>query len=187
MQLCETCKLYRRGAVRSLANGPISIGDAFPQIVNIVNQPTVPTSKSIRGDELGSIAQTAAFHFAAIEQGGSSLYNSLITKVTNLDVVAILASIGLTEVYHFAVFQTALEGIRKLELDGGPSFPDIRENPNRGDIMPEPCTFLDTSAHRGSGRGRDGPGKFRPFPGPKPGLLRRSRSARQSADAALRS
>ena len=60
--------------------------------------------------------------------------------------MAILASIGLTEVYHFAVFQTALEGIRKLELDGGPSFPDIRENPNRGDIMPEPCTFLDTSA-----------------------------------------
>jgi len=83
------------------------------------------------------------FHFAAIEQGGSSLYNSFMTKVTNLDVVGILASIGPMEVYHFAVFQTALERIRKLEGHEDPSFPDIRENPNRGDIMPEPCTFLD--------------------------------------------
>jgi hypothetical protein len=49
------------------------------------------------------------------------------------------------EVYHFAVFQTALEGIRKLGGHGGPNFPDIRENPNRGDIMPEACTFLDKS------------------------------------------
>ncbi len=56
--------------------------------------------------------------------------------------MAILASIGPTEVYHFAVFQTALEGIRILQDDDGPSFPDIRGNPNR-DIMPEPCTFLD--------------------------------------------
>jgi len=61
--------------------GNPDFGDAFPQIVNIVNQPTVPTSESIRGDELGSIAQTAAFHFASIEQGGSSLYNSFLTRV----------------------------------------------------------------------------------------------------------
>src|SRR5258707_1487829 len=125
--------------------GNPDFGDAFPQIVNIVNQPTVPTSESIRGNELRSIAQTAAFHFASIEQGGSSLYNSFMTKVTNLDVVAILASIGPMEVYHFAVFQTALEGIRRFGGHGGPSFPDIRENPNRGDVMPEPCTFLGKS------------------------------------------
>src|SRR6266566_3850294 len=60
--------------------GNPDFGDAFLQIVNIVNQPTVPTSESIRGDELRSIAQTAAFHFAAIEQGGSSLYNSFATR-----------------------------------------------------------------------------------------------------------
>jgi len=125
--------------------GNPDFGDAFAQIANIVNQPTVPTSESIGGDELRSIAQTAAFHFASIEQGGSSLYNSFMTKVTNLDVVAILASIGPMEVYHFAVFQTALERIRKLEDHDGPNFPDILENPNRGDIMPEPCTFLDKS------------------------------------------
>jgi Ferritin-like domain len=125
--------------------GNPDFGDSFPQIVKIINQPAVPTSESIRGEKLHSIAQTAAFHFAAIEQGGSSLYNSFMTKVTDLDVVAILASIGPMEVYHFAVFQTALEGIRKLEDHDGPNFPDIRENSNRGNIMPEPCTFLDKS------------------------------------------
>lgn len=125
--------------------GNPDFGDAFPQVVNIVNQAAVPTSESIGGDELRSIAQTATFHFAAIEQGGSSLYNSFITKVTGLDVLAILASIGPMEVYHFAVFQTALERIRKLGGHDGPNFPDIRENPNRGDIMPEACTFLDKS------------------------------------------
>ncbi len=123
--------------------GNPDFGNTFEQIVTINNQPTVPTSDSIRGLDMLSIAQSAAFHFAAIEQGGSSLYNSLITKVTSLDVVAILASIGPTEVYHFAVFQTALEGIRDLERRGGPQFPDIEDRPNRGDLMPEPCTFLD--------------------------------------------
>jgi len=126
-------------------NGNPDFGDTFEQIVTITNQPTIPTSESIRGLDILSIAQSAAFHFAAIEQGGSSLYNSLITKVTNLDVVAVLASIGPTEVYHFAVFQTALEGIRKLEQQGGPQFPDIEDRSDRGDVMPEPCTFLDKS------------------------------------------
>ncbi len=125
--------------------GNPDFGDAFPQIVKITNQSALPTSESIHGEKLHSIAQTAAFHFAAIEQGGSSLYNSFITKVSNLDVVAILASIGPMEFYHFAVFQTALEGIRKLECHDGPDFPDIRRSPNRGDIMPAPCTFLDKS------------------------------------------
>src|SRR5208282_5955006 len=97
---------------RSMGNP--DFGDTFPQIVNITNQAAIPTSNSIEGRDMLSIAQTAAFHFAAIEQGGSSLYNSLITKVSNPDVVAILASIGPTEVFHFAIFQVSLEGIRRL-------------------------------------------------------------------------
>lgn len=125
--------------------GNPDFGDAFPQIVDIKSQPAVPTSNEIRGRELLSIAQTAAFHFAAIEQGGSSLYNSLITKVSDLNVVAILASIGPTEVYHFAIFQEALEGIAGLEVAGGPAFPDIRGRNNRGQITPHPCAFIDPS------------------------------------------
>lgn len=123
--------------------GNPDFGDTFEQIANISNQPAVPVSSSIRGLDMLSIAQTAAFHFAAIEQGGSSLYTSLLTKVTNLDVVAILASIGPTEVFHFAIFQTALEGIRKLAVANGPTFPDIKDRADKGTITPHPCTFLD--------------------------------------------
>jgi hypothetical protein len=130
---------------RYRGQGNPDFGDTFPQIVNITNQTAVPTSNGIHGLDLLSIAQTAAFHFAAIEQGGSSLYNSLLTKVSDLNVVAILASIGPTEVYHFAIFQEALEGIVGLKVAGGPAFPDLRTCPDRGEITPHPCTFLDPS------------------------------------------
>jgi len=123
--------------------GNPDFGDIFPQTVNIRNQPAVPVSDQIRGRNLLSVAQTAAFHFAAIEQGGMSLYNSLSTKVSDLTVVAILASIGPTEAYHFAIFQEALEGIVGLELPNGPAFPDIRGRANKGQITPHPCTFID--------------------------------------------
>ena len=125
--------------------GNPDFGDTFPQTVEIKSQPAVPTSNEIHGLEFLSIAQTAAFHFAAIEQGGSSLYNSLIAKVSDPNVVAILASIGPTEVYHFAIFQEALEGVVELEVAGGPSFPDIRGRANRGQITPHPCTFMNPS------------------------------------------
>jgi hypothetical protein len=130
---------------RYRGQGNPDFGNTFPQIVNITNQTAVPTSNGIHGLDLLSIAQTAAFHFAAIEQGGSSLYNSLLTKVSDLNVVAILASIGPTEVYHFAIFQEALEGIVGLKVAGGPAFPDLRTCPDRGEITPHPCTFLDPS------------------------------------------
>ena len=124
--------------------GNPDFGDTFPQVVEIVNKPTIPVSDDVNEHEMRIIAQTAAFHFAAIEQGGSSLYNSLSTSVTNLDVLAILASIGPTEVYHFAVFQTSLEGIEDLR-GPGIRFPDLRARPDRGALMPKPCTFLNVN------------------------------------------
>ena len=130
---------------RYRSTGNPDFGDTFPQTVNITNQSALPTSNLIQGLDLLSIAQTAAFHFAAIEQGGSSLYNSLLTKVSDLNVVAILASIGPTEVYHFAIFQEALEGIVGLQVPNGPVFPDISGRANRGQITPHPCTFMDPS------------------------------------------
>src|SRR5216684_7502140 len=44
-------------------------------------------------NHLQAIANTAGFHFAFIEQGGSSLYPALAQKVTNLEVLRILLSI----------------------------------------------------------------------------------------------
>ncbi len=47
------------------------------------------------------IANTAAFHFGFIEQGGSSLYASLSQKVTSAEVLRITLGIGGDEICHF--------------------------------------------------------------------------------------
>jgi hypothetical protein len=56
-------------------------------------------------DLINAIAFTAGFHFAFIEQGGSSLYPTLAQKVTNLQVLRILLSIGPSETMHFQTWQ----------------------------------------------------------------------------------
>jgi hypothetical protein len=48
-----------------------------------------------------AIANTAAFHFGSIEQGGSSLYPTLAQKVSSVEVLKILLSIGGDEIAHF--------------------------------------------------------------------------------------
>jgi hypothetical protein len=48
-------------------------------------------------DHIQAIAQTAAFHFGTVEQGGSSLYPALAQRVTSVEVLRILLSIGPTE------------------------------------------------------------------------------------------
>jgi hypothetical protein len=48
-----------------------------------------------------AIANTAGFHFATIEQSGSSLYGSFIPKATSKVVLRILYAIGGSEVTHF--------------------------------------------------------------------------------------
>src|SRR5215472_18167047 len=50
---------------------------------------------------LQAIAFIAGFHFAYIEQGGTSLYPTLAQKVTNLEVLRVLLSIGPSETMHF--------------------------------------------------------------------------------------
>jgi Ferritin-like domain len=53
------------------------------------------------GPHIQAIANTAAFHFGSIEQGGSSLYPTLAQKVTSAEVLRILLSIGGDEICHF--------------------------------------------------------------------------------------
>jgi Ferritin-like domain len=62
-------------------------------------------AKSTFSDHLKAIAFTAGFHFAFIEQGGSSLYPTLAQHVTNLEVLRILLSIGPSETMHFQTWQ----------------------------------------------------------------------------------
>jgi len=117
-------------------------GAAFPQLVDIRNQPTIPT-RFLPPPRMQEVAHSAAFHFAAIEQGGSSLYCSLIPKASSLDVLRILAAIGPTEVYHFSAFHKSLEGLFGLRTLDGLQFPDLRSNRDLSEaIFPEPARFL---------------------------------------------
>src|ERR1700738_5273692 len=101
-------------------------------------------------NHLQAIANTAGFHFAFIEQGGSSLYPALAPKVTNLEVLRVLLSIGGSEIMHFQTWKDKAGNAPKL-TDGNLSFPDLNSgnDPNTGAsgsadefqtnlIMPEP-------------------------------------------------
>ena len=108
-------------------------------------------------NHLQAIANTAGFHFAFIEQGGSSLYPALAQKVSNLEVLRILLSIGGSEIMHFQTWQDKAGNATNI-TDGNLAFPNLNigVDPNNGAtgsdvadlfqtnlIMPEPCPFLD--------------------------------------------
>lgn len=97
-------------------------------------------------DHIQAIANTAAFHFAFIEGGGSSLYPSLAQRVTSPEVLRILLSIGPTETSHFQTWhdkagnykrlQDPITHLNFIELNTG------SEDTQTNLIMPEPTVFL---------------------------------------------
>jgi Ferritin-like domain len=121
-----------------------------------VNQHTaIPRTDADTSDPnfLQAIANTAAFHFPTIEQGGNSLYPSLAQRATNVEVLRILMSIGPTETMHFQTWSdvagnapplTAVDPVTGVKV----TFPDLEvENElfDKALIMPEPCPFLSRS------------------------------------------
>ena len=62
-----------------------------------------------------AIANSAAFHFAAIEQGGTSLYASLAEKVSNVFVLKVVLGIGGAEVNHFAIWHDKAGNVLPLQ------------------------------------------------------------------------
>jgi hypothetical protein len=103
-------------------------------------------------DHLKAIAFTAGFHFAFIEQGGTSLYPALAQSVSDPEVLRVLLSIGPTEAMHFQTWQDKAGNATPL-TDRDPktgstvTFADLHD-PNLSElfqgnlIMPEPCPFL---------------------------------------------
>jgi hypothetical protein len=102
---------------------------------------------------LQAIANTAAFHFPTIEQGGNSLYPSMAQRATSVEVLRILISIGPTETMHFQTWSdkagnapplTAVDPVTGVSVE----FPDLNSDPFGGEefstnlIMPEPCPFI---------------------------------------------
>jgi hypothetical protein len=98
---------------------------------------------------LQAIANTAGFHFGSIEQGGSSLYPSLAQRVSSVEVLRILLSIGPTETMHFQTWQDKAGNAPPLtDPTNGLTFPDLNAPPfdtqnfQTNLIMPEPTIFL---------------------------------------------
>ncbi len=146
------------------------LGASFGQAVTINHQPAIPLNdtdtppgttiptppfpnnadpKAVR---MQAIANAAGFHFAMIEQGGSSLYTTMALKCSSLEVLRIVVSIGGVETNHFSLWHDKagnavaqpLAGITDPET--GLHFPDLNaphsESVQTNLILPEPCDFL---------------------------------------------
>jgi hypothetical protein len=166
---------------RSITNPEFDPGAKFVQAVpslNVGQHTAIPRTdadtagSSLSADNttsltthLQAIAFTAGFHFAFIEVSGTSLYPALAQKVTNLDVLRVLLSIGPSETMHFQTWQDkAGNALPLTDVDKGPggtgatvTFTTLANakgetNPEslNGDtlqanlIMPEPTHFLST-------------------------------------------
>jgi hypothetical protein len=148
---------------RSSAKNP-DFGDTFRQAVNITNRTAIPrtnddlvadaTKPSGVSDRTQAISNVAGFHFGTIEQGGSSLYPSLAQRVTNVEVLRIVLSIGGTEITHFQTWHDKAGNAPPLtDIDPVTGskvvFHDLNNDPGFGGedfqtnlIMPEPTIFL---------------------------------------------
>jgi hypothetical protein len=131
---------------------------AFPQAIPSLHRgkhTAIPRTDNDLNDPnfLQAIANTAAFHFPTIEQGGNSLYPAMAQRATSVEVLRILISIGPTETMHFQTWQdkagnapplTAVDPVTGVSV----TFPDLNSHPFGGEdfqtnlIMPEPCPFI---------------------------------------------
>jgi hypothetical protein len=161
---------------RSITNPDFDPGSPFVQAVpdlNVGQHTAIPRTNadtdhstitanlpSSISAHLQAIAFTAGFHFAFIEQGGSSLYPTLAQKVTNLEVLRVLLSIGPSETMHFQTWQdkagnalplTDFDKVNKSSVtfadlkgaQGETNSESLKGNTLQANlIMPEPTHFL---------------------------------------------
>jgi Ferritin-like domain len=149
MQLTVDTSWWTR--YRSDSKNP-DFSDTLPQAIPDLatgEHPGIPRTDAdlAPADHLQAIANTAGFHFAFIEQGGTSLYPSLAQRVTRPEVLRILLSIGPTETMHFQTWQDKAGNAPPLtDPVSGLTFPDLNadgELLQTNLIMPEPTIFLD--------------------------------------------
>ena len=134
-------------AVPSLAAG---VHTAIPRNASDLgsNDPNNPS------DHMKAIAFTAGFHFAFIEQGGTSLYAAMAQKARSLEVLRIILSIGGSEIMHFQTWQDKAGNATPVTdhdsvNNSTVTFTDLHtgqpENLQANLIMPEPCDFISKS------------------------------------------
>ncbi len=148
---------------RSRTGNP-DLGDTFaPAVPSLIvgTHPGVPRTDDDLNDPdfLQAIANTAGFHFADIEVGGASMYPGLAQRVSSVEVLRILLSIGGTEIAHFQTWHDKagnaipspngvpiIDPVTKVPV----FFPDLTtaavpavgEDLQSNLIMPEPTAFL---------------------------------------------
>jgi hypothetical protein len=149
MQLTVNTSFWTR--YRSDNKNP-DFGDSFPQAVPglaVGQHPAIPRNDGdlTPPDHLQAIANTAGFHFAWVEQGGTSLYAALAQRVTHREVLRILLSIGGSETMHFQIWHdTAGDAPPLTDPTTGLVFPDLNTMGELFEtdlVMPEPTIFLD--------------------------------------------
>ena len=154
MQLTVDTSWWTR--YRSRSKNP-DFGDSFPPAIPTLalgQHPAIPRTDSDANDVnfLQAIANTAGFHFAFIEQGGTSLYPKLAQRVSHAEVLRILLSIGGVEIAHFQTWHDKAGNAVQPTLapltdpTNGLFFPNLNardsEDFQANLIMPEPCPFL---------------------------------------------
>jgi hypothetical protein len=137
------------------------LGATFPQAIKINNRTAIPITDADfnNANRIQVIANTAAFHFGYIEQGGSSLYAAMNQKAKHPEVVRITLGIGGDEVAHFLEWvDFAGNGVQAPVApvsDSGLTFPDFFANPplkpaslvQPSLIFPVPCEFIPNLPH----------------------------------------
>jgi hypothetical protein len=185
------------------------LGDTFPPAVPGLMKgqfPAIPRSDAdlTPTKHLQAIANTAGFHFATIEQGGTSLYPSLAQRVSDPEVLRVVLSIGPTETMHFQTWSDKAGNAPPLtDPTNGLVFPDLNSRPFGGEdfqtnlIMPEPTVFLSRKFPRCSiirptetNGAATGALKFLTddglFRGQSPGFFKFMKTLARQADAARR-
>ena len=135
-------------------------GATFPQAITIRDRTAIPRTDADFNDanHIQAIADTAAFHFGFIEQGGSSLYATLSQKVSSLEVLKITLGIGGDEIAHFLEWVDFsgnavqgppfnFRGSQTPVTDNGLTFPNFNTKPGgplfqTNLIFPVPCEFI---------------------------------------------
>ncbi|HXJ56306.1 MAG TPA: ferritin-like domain-containing protein [Verrucomicrobiae bacterium] len=151
---------------RSSTNNPDVNPTAFEQAVPDLHKgqfTAIPrTDADLHPHEhIQAIANTAAFHMPTVEQGGGSLRMALAQRVTSVEVLRIVISMGPIESMHFQTWSEKAGMAPPLtDPTNGLTFPDLNSgvDPNNwmsGNsvrqmfqtnlIMPEPCPFISTS------------------------------------------
>jgi hypothetical protein len=130
------------------------LGATFPQAIDLNDVTAIPITDADFNDpnHIQAIANTAAFHFGYIEQGGSSLYAAMSQKATSSEVLQITLGIGGDEIAHFLEWvDFSGNGVQApvaplTDPVSGVTFPDFFNplNPliQPSLIFPVPCEFI---------------------------------------------